>query len=58
MHSNSSTCTPPVKVPPCSIPPSCSSFAQDPESQSLVVHSNLHDTYGSDGAADTEVPFK
>lgn len=33
-------------------------ITKDPESQSLVVHSNLHDTYGSDGAADTEVPFQ
>lgn len=36
--------------PPCPPP-------QDPGSQSLVVHSNLHDFYGSDGT-DSEVPFR
>ncbi|EFN55215.1 hypothetical protein CHLNCDRAFT_134457 [Chlorella variabilis] len=30
---------------------------RDPGSQSLVVHSNLHDFYGSDGT-DSEVPFR
>ncbi|KAL4418733.1 hypothetical protein ABPG77_001790 [Micractinium sp. CCAP 211/92] len=32
-------------------------ITKDPGGRALVVHSNLHDVYGSDGT-DTEVPFK
>lgn len=44
-------------VRPACLPPPPAAWRQDPASLSLVVRSNLHDTFGSDGSRD-EVPFR